>query len=246
MLSGLPVLGCSKAPEKLKLLILGGTNYLGPAIVEAALAEGHEITLFNRGKTNPNLFPRVEKLRGDRSLASENLSALENQRRWDYVIDTWPADPRMVERTTKLLKNRVRGYAFTSSIAVYADKTKPGITEEAPLHQVAEFEQGMSYYQSKVLCEEVVRKSFPHNHLITRPPGIHGKRDESWTLVYWLWRVRQGGDVLAPGDGTDPIQYVEVNDVARFTIKALSSNQMGIFNTIGPRSEPFAVEGIFE
>lgn len=238
LLSGLPFIGCSEKPKKLKLLILGGTNYLGPAIVNAALECSHEITLFNRGITNPHLFPELEKLKGNRAIDSENLSALTTNRKWDYVIDTWPTDPRIVERTATLLKGRVRGYSFTSSIAVYSDKTISGIIETAPLHEVERFEPGMSYYQSKVLCEQVVGSIFPDNHLITRPPGIHGKRDESWTLVYWLWRIRNGGDVLAPGDGDDPVQYVEVNDVAKFTINAMANNQRGIYNTIGPRKAP--------
>ncbi len=231
---------CSTGSQRLKLLVLGGTNYLGPAIVNEALKQGYEITLFNRGITNPDLFPEVEKLKGDRSVDTENLSALENDRTWDYVVDTWPSDPRMVARTAELLKDRVKGYSFTSSIAVYEDKTVEGITETAPLHKVTSYEPGMSYYQSKVLCEEVVQGHFPNTHLITRPPGIHGKRDESWGLVYWLWRIRNGGDVLAPGDGTDRIQYIDVNDVGRFTITALEARQFGIFNTIGPRLEPLA------
>lgn len=175
---------------------------------------------------------------GDRSIESQDLSALEGDRKWDWVIDTWPADPRMIERTASILKGRVGGYAFISSIAVYADKTKVGITEEAPLHDVAEFKPGMSYYESKVLCEEAVKSFFPTNHLITRPPGIHGRRDESWTLVYWLWRIRKGGTVMAPGDGNDPIQYVDAADVARYMVHALETKQTGIFNTMGPRTEP--------
>ncbi|MEM9648194.1 MAG: NAD-dependent epimerase/dehydratase family protein [Bacteroidota bacterium] len=238
LLSGLPILGCTRADKPLQLLVLGGTNYLGPAVVNAALRAGHEVTLFNRGITNPDLFPNVERLIGDRNLDSENLDALRSNRTWDYVIDTWPADPRMVERSAKLLQSRVKAYAFTSSIAVYSDKTVPGITESSPIHKVEEYLPGMSYYQSKVLCEEAVRSIFPKNHLITRPPGIHGKRDESWTLVYWLWRIRNGGDILAPGDGKDPLQYVDVNDVGHFTIQALESKAFGLYNTIGPRKEP--------
>lgn len=238
LVSGLPLTSCSGNSGKLKILVLGGSNYLGPAIVSSALAKGYQVTLFNRGITNPHLFPEVEKLIGNRDLDSEDVSALENSRIWDYVIDTWPADPRMVERTTSLLKNRCKAYSFTSSIAVYADKTVPGISESSPVHEVLEYEPGMSYYQSKVLCENVVKTAFPQNHLITRPPGIHGKRDESWTLVYWLWRIRNGGDVLAPGDGTDPIQFIDVNDVADFTVHTLHTGQMGLFNTIGPRKEP--------
>ncbi len=238
MAAGLPLTRCALKSTSPTLLILGGTNYLGPAIAKAATNAGFKVTLFNRGVTNPDLFPELEKLIGDRSIGNENLKALQNGRTWDFVLDTWPADPRMVERTAKLLKGRVKVYGFTSSIAVYSDKTVPGITEASPVHQVSTYEEGMSYYQSKVLCEQAVKAAFPTDHLITRPPGIHGERDESWTLVYWLWRLRNGGDVLAPGDGNDPVQYIDVNDVANFTINALSHGERGTFNTIGPRESP--------
>lgn len=229
-----PGMACSDHGRPLRILILGGTNYLGPAIVSRALDQGHQLTLFNRGITNPELFPDLEKLQGDRAIETENLAALEGNRKWDMVIDTWPADPRMVGRTALLLKDRTKAYAFVSSIAVYKDKTIEGITETAPLHEVAAFTPGMSYYQSKVLCEAEVREVFPDTHIIVRPPGIFGKRDESWSLVYWLWRIRAGGKVLAPGDGTDPVQWIDVRDVGNFVLLALSTGQYGIYNTIGP------------
>lgn len=235
LLSGMPVL--AKGSAQKRVLILGGTNYLGPAIVQVALDAGYEVTLFNRGLTNPDLFPGVEKLVGDRSIRSEDLSALVGNRKWDHVIDTWPSDPRMIAKTASMLKGRVSSYSFISSIAVYADKTQQGIDEGAPLHKVETFEEGMSYYHSKVLCEKEVLNKFPDNHLIVRPPGIHGKRDESWTLVYWLWRIRRGGDVLAPGNGTDPLQFIDVNDVASFMVQAIAANHLGVFNCMGPRKD---------
>ncbi len=238
LVSMAPLVACTETNEGLNILILGGTNYLGPAIVDVALANGHNITLFNRGITNPQLYPKMEKLIGDRDIQMENLSALEGNRQWDIVIDTWPADPRMIERTAKLLKDRTKSYAFISSIVVYKDLAKVGITESSPLREVKEFVPGMSYHESKVLCEKVVREEFPNNHLIVRPPGIFGKRDESWSFVYWLWRIRAGGPILAPGDGNDFVQWVDVNDVGNFMVHTLETNQYGIYNTIGPEKGP--------
>ncbi len=233
-----PLVACTNANKSLDILVLGGTNYLGPAVVDAALASGHNITLFNRGITNPHLYPKIEKLIGNREIQTENLNALKGNRKWDIAIDTWPSDPRMIERTALLLKNRVKSYAFISSIAVYKDMTKVGITETSPLRDVKQFIPGMSYHESKVLCEKVVQEVFPDNHLIVRPPGIFGKRNESWSFTYWLWRIRAGGQILAPSDGTEFVQWVDVNDVGNFMIHALETNQHGIFNTIGPEKNP--------
>ena len=133
----------------------------------------------------------------------------------------------MISKSAGLLKNRVKKYVFVSSIAVYKDKTVVGITEASSLHEVTEFTPGMSYYQSKVLCEAAVMAAFPENHVIVRPPGIFGKRDESWSLVYWLWRIRAGGPVLAPGDGTDFVQWIDVRDVAHFYYMLWKPTKMG-------------------
>lgn len=228
--------GVAKARKAKRILVLGGTVYLGPAVVEAALARGHEVTLFNRGVTNPQLFPDVEKLRGEREVASQNLDALSGNRIWDAVIDTWPADPRMVQNAATLLLDRTQHYGFISTIAVYKDKSVPGITEKAPLWDINAYDPDLPYRETKVLCERAVQEAFPSNHLIVRPPGIFGKRDESWSFVYWLWRMRAGGPVLAPGDGSDPVQWIDVKDVAAFMLHAIDDNLTGTFNTIGPQS----------
>ena len=224
--------------EKLKILVLGGTNYIGPPIVHTAIERGHTVTLFNRGITNPHLFAGIERLVGDRDVESEDLTALYGDRRWDCVIDTWTADPRMVENAARLLKSRTKSYVFISSIAVYKDKTKVGIIETDPLHEVSGFTPGMSYYQSKVLCEQKVQDYFPEQHVILRPPSIFGKRDESWSLVYWLWRVRNGGPVLAPSDGKDFISWIDVDDLGSFAVHAVENLNWGIYNTIGPKNDP--------
>ncbi len=233
---GISLLGtsCNIRLKGKKILILGGTNYFGPAIVESLINLNNEITLFNRGITNPDLFDSIEKLRGNRDIEKENLEQLDNNREWDAVIDVWPSDPRMVERTAKLLKNRVKKYIFVSTKVVYANYDEYGITESYPLRKVSDFYVGMPYKESKVICERTVRKHYPENHVIVRPPGTFGKRDESWSFVYWLWRIRSGGKVMAPGDGKDIVSYSSVADIANFMCLALKKDLLGAFNVIGP------------
>ena len=231
-----PLAACSEQSKN--ILILGGTQYVGPAIVEALLASGHKVTLFNRGVTNPTLFPKLEKLRGDRQIGTQDLTALSTDVAWDAVIDTWPDNPHMIEASAQALKGKTSLYVFVSTIAVYRDKTVPGITEDAPLWDVKSYNPERPYRESKVLCERAVEEAFGSASLILRPPGIFGKRDQSWSLVYWLWRIRQGGPVLAPGDGSDPVQWTDVDDLAQFISHAVENNHTGIFNVIGPRRDP--------
>ena len=234
-----PFLGARarQQPPK-RVLVIGGTFYLGPSIVEALRQAGHTVTLFNRGITNPELFPDVEKLRGDREPGREDLSALLVARNWDVVIDVWPADPRIVRSTVELLKDRTSRYVFVSSSGVYRDKTVVGITENSPLWDVQTYTPEMRYREAKVICENIVREAFPTNHIIIRPSAIIGWRDVSWSFVYWLWRLRSGGDVLAPGNGDDYIQWTDVKDVGEFIVHTINAELSGIFNTIGPQAEP--------
>lgn len=233
-----PFFTFSASVPKKNILVLGGTNYFGPAVVHSAIRSGHSVTLFNRGITNVELFPGLERLRGDRSIGAENLDALKEDRQWDAVIDTWPDDPRMVEQTVELLKDRTRNYSFVSTIAVYEDMSAPDNTEDSPLRDVRNLSPNTPYRDKKVLCERVLQNLVPSKHLIVRPPGTFGERDESWSFVYWLWRIRNGGKILAPGDGDDWVQWVDVNDVADFIVHAINTDQTGIFNTIGPEKNP--------
>lgn len=225
----------------MKLLILGGTRFLGRALVEAALERGHEITLFNRGQSNPDLFPNVEKLRGDRD---GNLTALEG-RRWDAVIDTCGYVPRIVRQSAELLADVVDHYTLISTLSVYADFSQAGIDESAPLgtleDEMVEEITGETYGPLKALCEKAVEQAMPGRVLIIRPGLIVGPHDPTDRFTYWPHRVAQGGEVLAPGRPGKPVQFVDVGDLAGWTIRMVETGQTGIYNATGSE-QPLSME----
>lgn len=225
------------------ILILGGTIFLGRALVEAALERGHEITLFNRGQTNPELFPNVEnveKLRGDRE---GDLAALEG-RRWDAVIDTCGYVPRIVHRSAELLADAVAHYTFISTLSVYADVSKIGIDEEMPVATLAdesiEKVTGQTYGPLKALCEQAAEAAMPGRVLTVRPGLIVGPHDPTDRFTYWPWRVAQGGEVLAPGQPERRIQFIDMRDLAGWIITMVERQTTGIYNADGP-AEPLAM-----
>ncbi len=224
---GFPVQASSKAKS---ILVLGGTNFVGPAIVERALAQGHEVTLFNRGITRPELFPDVEKLRGDRRLEGGDLEALAGKRRWDAVIDVWPEQSALVGQTAELLSERTDYYFYCSSIAVYSDFSRAGINERSPTH---ENDPGW-YGGEKRLAEKLVEQRYPDAFGIARCHAILGPRDDGAAYHYWLHRLAHFDDVLAPGTGKDPVQYVDVRDVARWIVDCVETHRVGIHNLTGP------------
>ena len=198
----------------MKLLILGGTVFLGRHLVEAAQARGHQLTLFNRGQHNPELFAGVEKLRGDRS---GDLSALRG-RRWDAVIDTCGYIPRIVRASAELLADAVDHYTFVSSLSVYADTSRPGIDESAPVGQLAdetvEDITGETYGPLKALCEQAAGRALPGRVLTVRPGLIVGPHDPTDRFTYWPVRVARGGALLAPGRPERRVAFVDVRDLA--------------------------------
>ncbi|MCY1054235.1 NAD-dependent epimerase/dehydratase family protein [Nannocystis sp. SCPEA4] len=215
-----------------KILILGGTAFLGPQLVEAAQRRGHTVTLFNRGKTRPELFPNVEKLRGDRD---GDLKALEG-RTWDTVIDTSGYVPRIVKASAELLAPKVRQYVFVSTISVYADTSKIGIDEDAPLATTPDptTEDIMPNYGAlKALCEQAAEAAMPKRTTVVRPGLIVGPGDGSDRFTYWPVRVAAGGEVLAPGDPSTPVQFIDVRDLAEFIITAIEGGHVGIYNATG-------------
>lgn len=212
-----------------RILVLGGTNYLGPAIVEVALASGHEVTLFNRGVTRPELFPGIEKLRGLRAADGGDLDALRGERRWDAVIDVWPAQSALVSQTARLLADRADYYFFVSSIAVYRDFSRAGIDESAPVH---ENDPGW-YGGEKALAEKAVAQSFPGRSGVCRCHAILGPRDDGHAYHYWLRRLAREDRVLAPGSGVDPVQYADVRDVARWVVESAVTRRAGTYNVVG-------------
>jgi 2'-hydroxyisoflavone reductase len=216
-----------------RILILGGTGFVGPAMVEAAQARGHTLTLFNRGKTNPTLFPDVEKLQGDRD---GKLQALEG-RKWDAVIDTSGYVPRVVKMSADLLASAVDQYIFISTISVYAGFEKPNMDETGPLATIDDpknEEVKKNYGALKALCEKTIEAAMPGRVLTVRPGLIVGPRDPTGRFTYWPTRVERGGEVLAPGSGTDPVQFIDVRDLAEWTIRMIESRGVGIFNALGP------------
>jgi 2'-hydroxyisoflavone reductase len=222
----------SGAPKR--ILVLGGTLFLGPAIVEAALASRHDVILFNRGITNPDLFPHLERLRGFRSSdsADQDLSVLA-RRHFDVVIDVWPNDPAIVSSAAEFLKERTRHYLYVSSVAAYdhGEFAKSGIEENAPLEPWNG--SARLYNRGKAESERRLRAIFGERLTIVRPGPIKGHRDDTPDLLTWLLRAQDGGEHIAPGDGTDPVELVDVKDVARFLVMAIDLSLYGTFNLTG-------------
>ena len=213
----------------MKLLVLGGTKFLGRAAVEAALARGDEVTLFNRGETNPELFPEAEKLRGDRD---GDLSALVG-REWDAVIDPSGFVPRIVRASAALLRGSVGHYLFVSSASVYAEPYKPGFDESAPtleLEDPASEEVMRDYGALKAACEQVVAEFFPDAHTNVRAGLIVGPHDGSGRYTYWPLRMALGGEVLAPAPPERLVQFVDVRDLGSWLVEACTSGATGAFN----------------
>ena len=219
--------------KPMKILILGGTAFLGPQIVEAAQARRHVITLFNRGKTNPGLFPDVQKLHGDRN---GDLASLEG-RTWDAVVDTSGFVPRLVTMSASLLAPNVKQYVFISTISVFAEGIKPGTTEDGPLATMPDesIEEVSKYYGAlKALCEKAAEKAMSGRAWNVRPGLIVGPGDKTDRFTYWPVRVAKGGEVLAPGDGSDTVQYIDVRDLAAWTVLGVERNLTGVYNATGP------------
>ncbi len=218
----------------MKLLILGGTIFLGRHLVEAAQARGHEVTLFNRGRHNADLFPDVEKLRGDRD---GDLGALAG-RRWDAVIDPSGYVPRIVRQSAQLLADAVEHYTFVSSLSVYTDYSQLGITEGAPVGKLddptVEEITGETYGPLKVLCEEAAESTMPGRVCVVRPGLIVGPHDPTDRFTYWPVRVARGGAVLVPSHPNYPIEFSDVRDLAAWMIHGAEARMTGIYNASGP------------
>ena len=233
--AGGPAGRATRRRVNLHILILGGTGFIGPYQVQYALDRGHTLTLFNRGHTNPRLFPNVEHLIGDRA---DDLKSLEG-RHWDVVIDNSATDPTWVERSARLLAPRVKKYIFVSSRAVYFDTSRVPMTIEAPLFTrenapVRWFRRGLPYGRAKVLAEREAQKYFPGRALIVRPGLVVGPGDLSDRFTYWPVRIKRGGEVLAPGDGTDPVQFIDARDLSEWMIRLAEQNAVGVYNGLGP------------
>jgi 2'-hydroxyisoflavone reductase len=228
-----PSLAHSSTTPK-RILVLGGTVFLGPALVDTALIAGHTVTLFNRGITNPDLFPHLENLRGFRSpdANDQDLTALA-RRHWDVVVDVWPHDPSMAASAAELLRGRAGHYLYVSSIAAYEsnDFEKSGVDETAPLEPWAG--DASEYARGKAESERRLAALCGEKLTIVRPGPIKGLRDDTPDLLAWLRRAQTGGRHIAPGDGNSPVELVDVKDVARFLVFAIDQSIYGTFNLTG-------------
>ena len=218
----------------MRLLIIGGTRFAGRHLVEAAVARGHTLTLFNRGQSNPELFPQVEQLHGDRT---EDLTPLRG-RTWDAVIDTSGYVPRHVSQSAEVLAHGVDRYVFISTVSVYAESNPRGMDETAPLaklnDETVEEVTGETYGGLKVLCERAVEQLLPERALIIRPGLIVGPHDPTDRFTYWPYRIAQGGEVLAPGNPDQPVQIIDGRDMAAWIVKMVEEKRAGVYNAVGP------------
>ena len=224
-----------QARASLRILFIGGTGFIGPHMVRRAMERGHTVSLFNRGRSNTHLFPDVEKFVGDRDGGLDVLRGHE----WDAVIDTSGYVPRVVRDSAELLRNSVHRYLFISTGDAYADFIKIGIDEDYTLDTIEDptsEDAGRFYGPLKVLCEKAVQETYPGRNTVLRPGWIIGSGDYNSISPYWPMRVHTGGEILAPGAPTDPVQIIDPHDLARFVIKILEEDINGIYNTVGPAS----------
>ncbi|GAC1403799.1 MAG: SDR family oxidoreductase [Ktedonobacteraceae bacterium] len=218
----------------MRLLIFGGTGFLGRYLVQAALEHQHTVTLFNRGRTHPELFPQLEQFHGDRN---SDLHALRG-RTWDAVIDSNGQIPRQVRESASLLADSTEHYTFISTISVYADYTVESIDESSPVSKledpISEIITPETYGARKALCEQYAEQAQPNRVLIIRPGLLVGPHDPTDRFTYWPHRVARGEQVLAPGNPEQPIQFIDVRDFAAWNIGMVEARQTGIYNAKGP------------
>ncbi|UHQ19762.1 NAD-dependent epimerase/dehydratase family protein [Lysobacter sp. KIS68-7] len=229
-----------KPGAPLRILVLGGTGFLGPHFVEAARAKGHKLTLFNRGKTNPTRFSGeefkdIEQLQGDRKT---DMKALEGRRKWDAVLDTSAYLPADVTRSAQLLAKRVDQYLLVSTISVYARLDVPNQDESAPVAQLADPNvtevTGETYGGLKALCESAAQREIPGHVTVVRPGLIVGPGDTTDRFTYWPARADRGGEILGPGSAADPTQFIDVRDLAAFMLHVIEQRNFGTFNADAP------------
>jgi 2'-hydroxyisoflavone reductase len=216
---------------------------VGRHLVEAALARGDDVTIFTRGRSNPNLFPEARRLTGDRD---GDLSALE-EGAWDAAVDTSGYFPRVVRASTELLADRVGHLTFVSSGSVYADHSRPGTDESAPVHELApgaaeELGSPQAYGGFKALCERAAEAAMPGRVLTVRAGLVVGRHDPTNRFTYWVARIARGGEVLAPEPRTQPVQILDVRDLSEWILRMADEGRGGVFNAAGPE-RPLTLEG---
>ncbi|MEI6740307.1 MAG: twin-arginine translocation signal domain-containing protein [Gemmatimonadaceae bacterium] len=236
-------------PKPLRILILGGTGFIGPQQVEYALARKHAVTLFNRGQTNAGLFPNVPRIIGDRNVANGHDGLKSGT--WDVVIDNPTRNPAWVRDAGVALKGRVGQYIFVSTISVFSDYSKPGMDENGPLNAPADpsvwaSNDGKDYGPNKVRCEMEAKAQFGEDKLtIVRPGLIVGPGDLSDRFSYWPVRIDKGGEILAPGTPNDPAQYIDVHDLSEWIVRTGENHTLGTFNATGPKGPTTMAEMLY-
>lgn len=220
----------------MKVLIIGGTKFIGRALTKDLLNRGHDVTLFHRGKTNPKILPEAKRIFGDREKDLEKLG----DQLWDVAIDICGYDPKHVEKSVNYLKSKTNKYVFISSVSAYKPTIKIGIDERAPLQEEEDIGDeipwwGGNYGRNKVICEKIVLESFgKENTLIIRPGAVIGPYDNNNFFTYWVVRTQQGGNILAPGNGSKPLQFIDVRDLVKFTNDMIEQNISDTFTVTGP------------
>lgn len=230
----------ARAEKPLDILFLGGTGFLGPYQVEYALARGHRVTIFNRGRTDADLFgDRVEVLLGNRDSTIEpGLAALEGDRRWDVVIDNSGYVPRHVRDSVNLLKDRVGRYVYVSTVAVYDSSVATVFDEDSALWPAppddVERVTGETYGPLKAECDRIVQAALGDRATIVRPTYIFGPGDTTDRFTYWVERIARGGDVLGPVDPNYELQWVDARDLCPWIVQLGERDQGGVYNASGP------------
>jgi 2'-hydroxyisoflavone reductase len=223
-----------RAAARLNLLVLGGTGFNGPHLVRHAVARGHRVTIFTRGRRDAELPNEVVRLKGDRN---GDLKSLEGKT-WDAVVDDSATNPDWVRQSTMLLKGKVSRYLFTSSTGVYYPYHLRGLDETSParIDMDDPKDESAKFGVAKAKCEREVLAAFGDHAAVVRPTYIVGPGDTTDRFPYWPQRLARGGEVLAPGRREDPVQFIDVRDLAEFMVRVLEDGRSGIYNVVGPQA----------
>lgn len=224
--------------KSMRVLILGGTQFVGRKIVETLLSAGHAVSIVTRGLTRDELPTQVERLRGDRDQGAPGLEALAGHS-WDVCIDVSGFTPRQVRPSAERLQKRVKRYVFVSAVSVYGDPSQRPVCETHPRVPPASEDvtevNAETYGALKVTCEDIVQEIYADRCTLLRPQIVVGPHDPRGRYSHWVQRALRGGDMLAPGDGSDHVQFIDVRDVARFGKLVIENDLGGAFNLAGPR-----------
>ena len=232
-----------RARASMRLLILGGTGFIGPHLVKHAVGRGHKVSIFTRGRSDDSMLPvEVERLVGDRN---GQLGALEGKK-WDAVFDDSATNPDWVRQSAALLKGNVGQYLFTSSTGVYYPYLKKGLDESTPPLLEGDPKDGSAAFgTAKAQCEKIVLDTFGEGGIVVRPSYIVGPGDTTDRFPYWPVRLARGGEVLVPGKRDDSAQFIDVRDLVEFMVKVVEDKRSGPFNAAGPR-DPIGIRSFVE